>query len=419
MVQTHKCKEKDADQMIENYLLDGSDPFNPHKKLKYYQEEKFDVEDQIKKLNDKVNAYIKSVKENPLLYNKSKRVEQKNESFNSKNYKGNIGKPNKDYISQEIEVDGMTVIRQKPKKPEVKEKNYTQPKPLNVVPSKPTLEISDYPSFFSQFYNELKSFITNKIKEEKINETEVIIPVIVGYQLIVIISKLDLNEMAELKFLTNFGFGFSMVEEILHCFSNSPKYYLTTTIKQLPFNKLLILYKYLHICYLKSTGAYYKRDEDQIEEDIYDDFIPREKKKEKVQSGINYCLNAPKDKHYIGSKKKVKQKIINPDIIKQDSIKANNENQKTTFQNAGNVYIEQEKEKKLKGLFNDSGKDKKSEDYFGIENNFQGNPNKSKSKLGQLLSSHQQATAEPQIIIKSTNNKKKFKVNEEEFPELK
>ena len=76
-------------------------------------------------------------------------------------------------------------------------------------------------------------YIINKIKSEKISEAEVIIPIIVGYQLVVIISKLENNEMAELKFITNFGFGFSMVEELLHCFSNNPKYFNTNSATKL------------------------------------------------------------------------------------------------------------------------------------------------------------------------------------------
>ena len=35
------------------------------------------------------------------------------------------------------------------------------------VPTKPVLKITDYTSYFSQYYLELKKYITNKIKEDK------------------------------------------------------------------------------------------------------------------------------------------------------------------------------------------------------------------------------------------------------------
>ena len=77
--------------------------------------------------------------------------------------------------------------------------------------------------------------------------------------MIVIIDKNNTKENSELKLLTNFGFGFSLVEEILHCFANTRGYKLEETLIRIPFSKILILYKYLNICYLKESGGFYKK----------------------------------------------------------------------------------------------------------------------------------------------------------------
>lgn len=437
LTQIHKCKDKDADQMLERYLLDRTDPFNPYKRLDYYEDDIFNVEECLKKLKEKQSSFIKINKENSISINKSKtKNENYNNNYNSNNYNSNNYNKNRgqnnnkgrgkgqqqqtqniDYITEQYEEDGMTIIRQIPKtstenKQSFKENN-NQVTNKAQVPTKPVLKITDYTSYFSQYYLELKKYIVNKIKSEKILEAEVIIPIIVGYQLVVIISKLDNNEMAELKFITNFGFGFSMVEEILHCFSNNPKYSLFKTLDSLPLSKLLVLYKYLNICYLKTSGAFYKKDEDQIEEDVYDEFIPREKKKvEKVESGILYSLNKPKPNNYnIVKGKKNKPKIINPDD--------NRPTQKfpMSFEAAAELItkktevkeVKEVKENKLIKLFNDK------DDYFDQE--AQENNNKSKSKLGQLLNAK---TKEEVVVLTQVKPKnKKFNgINDDEFPSL-
>ena len=433
MTQIHKCKDKEADQMLERYLLDRTDPFNPYKRLDYYEDDIFNVEDCLKKLKEKQSSFIKINKQNIISMNKTKaKNENYNNNFNSDNYnkskvqnnnkgrgkgKGHNQTQNVEYVTEEYEENGITIIRQVQKtstenKQSFKENN-TQVTNKAQVPTKPVLKITDYTSYFSQYYSELKKYIINKIKNEKISEAEVIIPIIVGYQLVVIISKLENNEMAELKFITNFGFGFSMVEEILHCFSNNPKYSLFKTLDSLPLSKLLVLYKYLNICYLKASGAFYKKDEDQIEEDVYDEFIPREKKKvEKVESGLLYSLNRPKSNNYnIVKGKKNKPKIINPDD--------NRPTQKfpMSFEAAAELItkkteekeVKEIKENKLNKLFNDK------DDYFdqeAIENS-----NKSKSKLGQLLNAK---TKEEVVVLTQIKPKnKKFNgLNDDEFPSL-
>lgn len=123
---------------------------------------------------------------------------------------------------------------------------------------KPQMLISNYTSYFEYHYKEIKDYITEKIKTQEVEESEVIIPREVGYQLIVIIDRNTSKDNSELKFLTNFGFGFSIIDEILNYFAKTEGYSFREIFDRLPFNKVLILYKFLHICYLKENGNFFK-----------------------------------------------------------------------------------------------------------------------------------------------------------------
>lgn len=404
MVEKHKCRN--PSEMLDKYLLDSKDPFNCDKEADMF-DAGVNIEEYVNSLKEMVASNSKYCRENKavnqIVQNNQKQKEKK-ERHNNK----------QGYITKETEKNGITYIQkiqisETQKAEKQKGNNETGPNKIK-VPEKPILKIADYTSHFLKYYSEMKSFITSKIKNENINENTVKITHTVYYQLIVIIHKLDFKEMGELNYINNFGFGFSMVYQILNCFASPSTYSFYDNLLEIQFDKLLILYKYLHICYLKASGAFYKKDEEDIEEDIYDEFIPREKDKkpEKIKSGIQYSTNTTKPSKYELNKRKEKAKIVVP----EKKVVPPSQPQPSV-----SCVVKPESKGKLGGLLSKQDTEA-NEDYFNDGTENQAN---SKSKLGKLLDNKASSVVTPVAVKKSgAASKKKFKgITEDDFPELK
>ena len=280
----HNVSADKAVEKIISYKNNNIDPFNPNKIIRNYRENCFDVEEHVNLLKEKTKNYIAQLKEEP------KKEEQKriddNEKFNNNNYKSfkkNQFKKNinsiDDYFKHNNQSNYKVVVKELNngetteigKADKYGNENETGPWNKNLKsmekktssnpkkPEKPVLKIDDYASYFSQYYKEVKDFITNKLKSENTDEDLVEISADYGYQLIIIIDKQSAKENSELNMITNFGFNISLVDEILNCFANNPGYRLKDTLQKIQLGKLLILYKFLHICYMKESGSYYKK----------------------------------------------------------------------------------------------------------------------------------------------------------------
>lgn len=479
MTTKHNCKN--PEQMLDKYINDRTDPFDPNKKLpKHYSENYFEVIKYLEMLKAKEEEYSKKNRElypaDKIKMNKANSVESNitnkkvNKEYsdyqdtrggsNDKAYKGkkqkhsiynNNNKKNKkeeiEYITEEFEDEnGVTVIRKIPKSLVDSQNNHIKDNQKIVnkenqnfnnksgfnqvkVAEKPVLKIQDYTSFFTQYYNDLKKYITEKIKKEEIPEEQVMIPIEVGYQLIVIISKLEYKEMAELKFITNFKFDYSIVEELQHCFARTPKYDIIDTVSTFPLSNLLVLYKYIHICYLKATDAYYKRDHDEVEENIYDEFLPsnKPKKVKEVKSALTYTVNKSKKQ---GNFEKVKKKgkIVQPQSFnnKNDIPPYVGHNVQYEYNPQNKEEIEQSSKSKLKGLFEAPPEEKMPHSKSEINSTFKNDNNQNdeyfqeaskKSKLNQIFS---QGLSGATTVVKKSKKKGGFKgITDDDFPELK
>eukprot|EP00340_Litonotus_pictus_P010654 CAMPEP_0170536730 /NCGR_PEP_ID=MMETSP0209-20121228/102312_1 /TAXON_ID=665100 ORGANISM="Litonotus pictus, Strain P1" /NCGR_SAMPLE_ID=MMETSP0209 /ASSEMBLY_ACC=CAM_ASM_000301 /LENGTH=721 /DNA_ID=CAMNT_0010838125 /DNA_START=105 /DNA_END=2271 /DNA_ORIENTATION=+ len=508
MVTKHKCSSQVAEDRLNKYSSDNSDPFEPYKKITNYREDPLDVESLVKGLKETMSEYIKhkkEMKQNNVINQQINKYSNKEPTYNTKkgkkggkwnnnnyDYSNDFNKQssitndqyknsqNKDYkvVVKEIHTDGSSVMwnnnnydysndfnkqssntndqynknsQNKDYKVVVKEihtdgssvmfdgnlsnnntktmNSYSQVKP----PERPILKIDDYSIFFNDYFKTTRQFIINKIKSEEIPQKEVCVPKEIGYQMTVIIDRNDNKENAELKMITNFGFGFSLVEEILHCFCLTKGYSYEDSLSRLPFRKLLVLYKWLHICSLKITGGFYRRDHDEVEEDIYDDFFPSEKKNKEpkqVKSAITYSVNKPKETCFgISKKGKKKPKIINPDLMKsssdnaylsnkfkselhidenQELIKAENESL-NQIENQANAKEGAQGKSKLNNMFNPEAEEESNFNDMNKKNIDDFAP---KSKLGSLLNGKPIPKKE---VIKPG---KKRIVYEDDFPEL-
>jgi hypothetical protein len=266
----HKCTINVADSKLKQHCNDNIDPFT-HREIGNYYENPFYVESYVKSLHEREENYIKTKKE--ILTNNlvEKQINKGSSSWNNQSNK--YGKYNKYGKGYDKYTNDSYFEKNNNYKYAVKEygeeesklnhnntSNYNQSN-MGVqvkAPQKPILKIDNYASFFEQYYKEVKKYIMDKITSKDFEEKDIIIPKEQGYQLIVIIDKNKNEENAELKYLTNFGFGFSLVDEILNCFANTKGYYLRDTLSRIPLSKLLILYKYLNICQLKASGGFFR-----------------------------------------------------------------------------------------------------------------------------------------------------------------
>ena len=235
----------------------------------------------------------------------------------------------------------------------------------------------DYSFLFSFYLDIIKKFIKEKIISEKINEKLVSLPKETIYQIIVMIDKFDSKlKLIELTYLNNFGINLDIhkqLKTIIQSNSSENVQHFKDILKNLELKKLLILYKYLIICSKKVDNLFYRLDFEQIDEDLYEDFVQREAKVDEIID------------------KKEREKRFYQSQLKQElnfGFKLSPEDKKVTEVNF-NKNIKKHKEKK---------EDKKKEE----------SPiNKQKSKLDMLL--HDEINDNTENNNNNKNNKKKGK----------
>ena len=144
----------------------------------------------------------------------------------------------------------------------------------------------DYSFLFSFYLDIIKKFIKEKIISEKINEKLVSLPKETIYQIIVMIDKFDSKlKLIELTYLNNFGINLDIhkqLKTIIQSNSSENVQHFKDILKNLELKKLLILYKYLIICSKKVDNLFYRLDFEQIDEDLYEDFVQREAKVDEI-----------------------------------------------------------------------------------------------------------------------------------------
>ena len=142
----------------------------------------------------------------------------------------------------------------------------------------------DYSFLFSFYLNIIKKFIKEKIISEKIKEKLVSLPKETIYQIIVMIDKFESNQkLIELTYLNNFGIDLNIhkqLKSIIQSSSQENETHFKNILKNLELKKLLIIYKYLFICSKKVDNLFYRLDFEQIDEDLYEDFVQRETKED-------------------------------------------------------------------------------------------------------------------------------------------
>ena len=160
-------------------------------------------------------------------------------------------------------------------------KNYNESEKNNNKSNKKDI---DYSFLFSFYLEIIKKLIKDKIIKEKINEKSVKLPKETIYQIIIMIDKLDSYEkLLELTYLNNFGIDLDIHKELkLVISSNTPENEekFKNILKNLSLKKLLIIYKYLYVCSRKVDNLFYRLDFEQIDDDLYEDFVERKKKEE-------------------------------------------------------------------------------------------------------------------------------------------
>ena len=142
----------------------------------------------------------------------------------------------------------------------------------------------DYSFLFSFYLDIIKNLIKDKIIKENIDEKLVKLPKETIYQIIVMIDKFDSYEkLLELTYLNNFGIDLNIHKELKSIISSGApenKEKFKKILQDIELKKLLIIYKYLYVCSRKVDNLFYRLDLEQIDDDLYEDFVERKKKEE-------------------------------------------------------------------------------------------------------------------------------------------
>lgn len=181
----------------------------------------------------------------------------------------------------------------------------TQNDPKNTKPK------IDYKFIFTFYKKLIKKAITSRIKKDEIPEEEVKLPRETIFQMIIIIDKIESPaKLLELTFIQNFGVSSEIIAKLKSYLSkaddiNEDKFLME--IDTLPTKTLLIIYKYIYISRKKVLGEFYKLDYEDVEEELYGDFM-KSKKKNDWESNVDKRNEYPdiKFKKYKNKKKKYK-----------------------------------------------------------------------------------------------------------------
>ena len=205
-------------------------------------------------------------------YNKNEQNDYNNNNYKEVEFELNDDNTNKIYENKTQELTHNKGNHHKNYNESEKNKNKSNKKDI------------DYSFLFSFYLEIIKKLIKDKIIKEKIDEKSVKLPKETIYQIIIMIDKFDSYEkLLELTYLNNFGIDLDIHKELkLIISSNTPENEekFKNILKNLSLKKLLIIYKYLYVCSRKVDNLFYRLDFEQIDDDLYEDFVERKKKEE-------------------------------------------------------------------------------------------------------------------------------------------
>ena len=169
----------------------------------------------------------------------------------------------------------------------------------------------DYKFIFTFYKKLIKKAITSRIKKDEIPEEEVKLPRDTIFQMIIIIDKIESPaKLLELTFIQNFGVSSEIIAKLKSYLSkaddiNEDQFLME--IDTLPTKTLLIIYKSIYISRKKVLEEIYKVDYEDVEEELYGDFM-KSKKKNDSESNVDKRNEYPdiKFKKYKNKKKKYK-----------------------------------------------------------------------------------------------------------------
>ena len=283
----------------------------------------------------------------------------------------------------------------------------------------------------NNFLELIKKYIVSRIKEKKISNKEINLSKEIQYQIIVVIDKMnDIEKILELFNIQIFGLDWDKINKFKEYLKNSQlikENELFFDFDSLTIKNVLVLYKYLTIASKKLSHEFYRLEMEQIEEDLYQNFIPELKKEIK-----NKKLNGYPDLSYLSFN-------LNKTLNNNTKEKKDKKHKKNKFKNQKLIpglndfeqkkqNIKKNKEEEMKKNFDKFVKECKEEDEKIEklkEKEIKEEPIKksgNKSKLDMLMNSNNKNS-------KNNNNKKKvqtsgnFKLSafnlDEDFPPLK
>ena len=179
----------------------------------------------------------------------------------------------------------------------------------------------------NNFLEFIKKYIIERINQKKISPKEINLPKETQFQIIMVIDKMnDYDKILELVNIQIFGLDWDKINKLKEYLKHTDtikEHELFAEFDSLSIKNVLVLYKYLITSYKKISGAYYKLEMEQIEEDLSHNFFSEQKKetKNKKSNGYNsyssFSLNQnlndtknKKDKKHNKNKFKWNQKNI-------------------------------------------------------------------------------------------------------------
>ena len=208
-------------------------------------------------------------------YNSNKYNEENTQYYGKKGRYNNKENNNREYKSYENKGNVYDNRKYNNKGPSPKKESPKNQK-------QPTRSL-DYSFIFNFYLKSIKEYIKNKIIKEKIPDTQINLPKETIYQLIIVIDKMEsFQKLLELTFLHNFGIDMEINKELreLTCEGSCNETSFYKILDKLLIKKVLIIYKYILISSKKVDVLFYKLDLEQINPDLYEDFLERPQKEE-------------------------------------------------------------------------------------------------------------------------------------------
>ena len=314
------------------------------------------------KYNNKNNYYKSNYNNNKNYNNQNNDNQYNNNHHHNKNYNKN----NNNYYNNKYYNEQYNEESNNKKNTTTEDNDDIKNQVINKI-QKPL----NYSHIISFYLNVIKNYIKNKIITENIEEKDVFLSRDTTYQIIVIMDKkiTSPKSLIELQFLNNFGMDINIYKNLKELISSGEtnENECKNILNKLHFKNLLILYKYLLISSKKINGLFYKLDLEQIEENLYLEFI--EKK-------INENRDNKEDKE-----RKKRTDLLRMELMYNDNNNNNkNNNNNNNNNNNKNDSIKKQEEKNNKKIILNNHKSNLDKLFDGeIEEESQ-NPNMIKNK---------------------------------------